>query len=281
MKRYYDFLRGRIRHLCYQGRGMLGTLGFFGDYNPPVFLVGTPNSGTTIFADGVSAHPEIRYGSNASTLWHKNVHFRGEPALKEAGDVTPTDRIRLQGNFSYYQWRNDETYIMNRNARNSFRIHYIKEMFPDSLIIHIVRDGRAVVRSNYQGHDGYVHEKQEISHAFDKFVIPPDWDEWTDRSPLEQYSFMWNKTSLYASREGKKYPDNYLEFRYENLEDDGEDILKMIWSSLGLNVTANAMEHVPNFENRNYKWKEEFDKDQIKVIENTAREGLAWIIHEP
>jgi hypothetical protein len=85
---------------------------------------------------------------------------------------------------------------------------------------------------------------------------------------------MWNETVLYASREGKKYPDDYTEVFYEDLPEKARSIVKGIWEWIGAENSEALFEKMPAFENRNYKWKTEFTGEEVAAIEEVADEAL-------
>lgn len=264
-------LRTTFRYQVYQARGLLGHLGAFGKLNPPILLVGSPNSGTQILGRAISMHPAIGNRSEARLLWDKDFHKKDNDTLKTAGDVRRADRIRLSGNFCYYQWRSGKPIVLNRHPENSLRIHFMKRIFPAAKIIHIVRDGRAAVCSNYRSAK---RKKDRQTNPFGSYLRPAGWRGYLDRPVLEQLAYMWNEAALYASREGKKYGGDFLEVFYEELPLRSEEILSRIWKWVGLDVTDELLAGLPRFEDRNHKWREELTDEELRVVEGIAREGL-------
>lgn len=267
----YTAVRARPRHYWHLIRGSLGYCGAFGRLNPPVFIVGAPNSGTRALGQAVSLSPDIEDRSEARVLWDKDFHLRNNDTLKTAEDVRRADVLRLQGNFCYYQWKSGKPLVLNRHPENSLRIHFIKKIFPSAKIIHIVRDGRAVVQSNYRS---VIDHPERLAYPFGSFLRPPGWRERRDRPLLEQFAYLWNTTALYASREGKKYGDDYREVSYESLPEAAAAIVPALWRWLGVGTPDRLSERMPKFDNRNYKWKQKFSAEEVAVIEKTAREAL-------
>lgn len=264
----YTAVRARPRHYLYLVRGLLGYCGAFGELNPPIFIVGAPNSGTRALAQAVSLSPDIEDRSEARVLWDKDFHERRNDTLKTAEDVRRADILRLRGNFCYYQWKSGKPVVLNRHPENSLRIHFIKKIFPSSKIIHIVRDGRAVVCSNYRS---VMDRKERLANPFGSFLRPPGWRDRLDWPLVDQLAYLWNATTLYASREGRKYGDDYTEVFYESLPEKASSIVPALWQWLGVGRSDKEM---PEFENRNYKWKTEFAGAEIASIEEIAREAL-------
>ncbi len=266
-------LRSRPRHYVYVVRGLVGSSGVFGPLRPPVFIVGAPNSGTRALGRAIALSPDIEDRSEARVLWDKDFHERRNDTHKTAADVRPADILRLRGNFSYYQWRSGKPLVLNRHPENSLRIHFIKAIFPAAKIIHIVRDGRAVVCSNYRS---TILHPERLAHPFGAFTRPPGWRDRLDWPLLDQLAYLWNETALYASREGKKYGDDYREVFYEALPKEGASIVGGIWRWLGIRGDASLLGAAPPFDDRNYKWKSELTAEQVATIEAIAGEGLAY-----
>lgn len=276
----YSALRSRPRYLIYLLRGIIGSSGALGGLNPPVFIVGAPNSGTRALGRAVALSPDIEDRSEARVLWDKDFHGRSNDTLKTAADARRTDVVRLRGNFSYYQWRSGKRMVLNRHPENSLRIHFIKKIFPSSRIIHIIRDGRAVVCSNYRS---TTLHPERLLYPFAAYVRPPGWRERLDWPLLNQLAYIWNETALYASREGKRYGDDYREVFYEALPKNGRSIVCDIWRWLGVKGAPSLLDQAPPFDDRNYKWKNELTQEQIATVEQIAGEGLAYFgyVREP
>jgi hypothetical protein len=268
----YTAIRARPRHYVHLVRGLLGYYGVFGKLNPPIFIVGAPNSGTRALGQAISLSPDIEDRSEERVLWDKDFHLRNNDTLKTAEDVTRSDVLRLQGNICYYQWKSGKRVVLNRHPENSLRIHFIKKIFPVAKIIHIIRDGRAVVSSNYRS----VMDRQErLVKPFGSFLRPPGWRDRLDWPLIKQLAYLWNATTLYASREGKKYGDDYREILYESLPEKASSIVPAVWKWLEVSYSDRLLERMPEFENRNYKWKAEFTAEEVAAVEEVAREALA------
>jgi hypothetical protein len=269
----YTAIRARPRHYVHVVRGLLGYYGVFGKLNPPIFIVGAPNSGTRALGQAVSLSPDIEDRSEERVLWDKDFHLRNNDTLKTAEDVTRSDVLRLQGNFCYYQWKSGKRVVLNRHPENSLRIHFIKKIFPSAKIIHIIRDGRAVVCSNYRG---VMEQQNRLTIPFGSFIRPPGWRERLNWPLLRQLSYLWNETALYACREGRKYGDDYREVFYESLPEKASSIVPAIWKWLGVSYSDRTIVGMPKFDDRNYKWREEFTMEEAAVVEETAHEGLKY-----
>jgi hypothetical protein len=262
-----------LRHRMHRVRGLAGSWGLFGRLNPPILMVGSQNSGTTVLGDALAVHPEIANRSEERVLWEKDFHSKDLDLVKTAEDATPAVVRRIRGNFAYFQWTTGKPYVLNKHPENCFRIHFMKRIFPEARILHIVRDGHAAINSNNKR---AVPGPGEPRAPFGGYSRPPGWRAWLDRPPLEQFAFMWNESALYAAREGRKYGDDYLEIRYEDLTARGPEEIARIWTWLGLDATPEVLARLPVFRDQNHKWKEKLDPGQVETIRRVAREGLEY-----
>ncbi len=262
-----------LRNMAHDLRGWLGYHGAFGKLRPPILIVGSQNSGTTILADALGTHPDVENRSEARVLWDPAFHDRGHDSLKTAEDVTRSDLIRLRGNFCYYQWVSRRQVVLNKHPENAVRIHFLKKIFPESLLIHIVRDGRAAICSNYLS---AIKKSSRQRLPFAGYTRPPGWREQLGKPMLEQMAYMWNTVTLYASREGRRYGDGFLEVRYEDLPSQSGMIIERIWRWAGVAVEEKHIRKLPEFENRNHKWRSTLTPEQVRTVEDVAGEGLRY-----
>lgn len=261
------------RHPAYVVRGWLGGLGLFGKLAPPLLVFGSPNSGTRVLADAIAAHPLITDRSESRLLWDENFHTKNNDTFKTAADVRPKDRTRIRGNFCYYQWADRLPIVMNRHPENSVRIHFMKEIFPEAKLVHIVRNGHAAIYSNYKS---ALEKESRRIHPFGGYLRPQGWREWLDRPVLDQLSYMWSSACLYASQEGATYGEDFFEVKYEELPEGANTIIPRIWSMLGLDSADEYLEKMPVFENRNSRWREGFTAEELATVERIARPAFDY-----
>ena len=159
---------------------------------------------------------------------------------------------------------------MNRHPQNSVRVHFVKRIFPEARLVHIVRDGRAVVCSCYRS----VQNKPGRQIPFAGYIRPRGWRSRVDQEPVDQLSFMWNQTVMYASTAIREHADDFLELRYEDLTEHYEELIGKIWELAGLETSSELLQRLPAFANQNSKWQTELTPAHISKIENLAQEGL-------
>jgi len=95
--------------------------------------------------DLLRLHPSNEGGSyEVERVWCHGNHSRFGMTLSPS-DITPATRNYIRSYFYKASARRKWKRIVDKNVHNSMRIAYIHAIFPNSPIIHIVRDGRDAV----------------------------------------------------------------------------------------------------------------------------------------
>ena len=130
--------------------------------------------------------------------------------------------------------------FIEKTASNCFRLGYVNEVFPDARIIYPLRDGRNNVNSLINGwlhpERFFTYEVPETLHirgyAYNiwKFVLPPGWREYVDRSLAEVCAFQWRACHEYMLSETKKpkYRGRVLRIKLEQLAAEPEYTLRKL-----------------------------------------------------
>lgn len=109
--------------------------------NSLVFIVGSPRSGTTILGEILDKHRAIAQWYEPYFMWDR--HFRNAPDdVRTAADATPKIKKQIHRSFSRYRRKSGKKIIVDKSPRNSLKIPFILEIFPNARFIHILRDGR-------------------------------------------------------------------------------------------------------------------------------------------
>ncbi|WP_019504101.1 sulfotransferase [Pleurocapsa sp. PCC 7319] len=142
----YQTAKTDFRHYCHQKRS-LTTERIKGFVQPnlqaPIFIIGSPRSGTTFLGECLGTIPEISY------------HF--EPVLIKAAAryvFTQEWELKQASNFyrQVYSWLmrfqgDGDLRLADKTPRNSFIIPFLAQTFPNAKFVHIIRDGRDVALS--------------------------------------------------------------------------------------------------------------------------------------
>lgn len=214
----------------------------------PIFVVGAGHSGTSILSRIIEEDPNIvRWNENNKT-WIWGNAFNKNDILTD-DDITPKIKAHIIKRFAQYAEGVQGKRICDKTPKNCLRIPFILSVFPDAKIIHIVRDGRAVISSTKaeinKGKEDYPIRRQlriklKGSSVLDWYVFlprifyvikrligiptnywgskPPGWENWSEDNRNIRLAKQWSKTISIAINEGRKLSSqNYLEIHYEDL----------------------------------------------------------------
>ncbi len=250
----------------------------------PIFIVGAPRSGTNIFYRTFARHPDLAWISNItkkvpSSLWLTRLImlFRGDHRPTEANNVwqkfTRGDDEALGREDVGQEARNYLRRVLQNNLHifckprfinkcpgNSVRIDFLKEIFPDALFIHILRDGRAAAYSIMRSRLGH-------SGAYWS-VKPPGWRELLKVPLVDACALQWKMTVAAVLKSAQKLPpEQYMEVRYEEFVARPAEIFMQVGTRCGL-VWQNELlnEITVGIDNRNYKWQSEMDASDRQTL---------------
>jgi hypothetical protein len=183
-----------------------------GEEPRPIFVVGCQRSGTTLLRLMIDSHPNIscgpetRFLKDFSEITGKNWErlalygFPKEYWFEKVADLFDTFQSDYAAARGKKRWA-DKTPLY------ALSLPYIVDIFPTCQIIHVIRDGRAVVAS-HRDRFGYISAVK----ATEK----------------------WGRYIHAARQVGTTLPaDRYLEVRYEDLISDTEGTLRTLLNFLG------------------------------------------------
>jgi hypothetical protein len=251
----------------------------------PIFIVGAPCSGTNIFYRTFAKHPDLAWISNItkkvpSSLWLTRIImlFRDDHRPTEANnvwqkfadnddeslgqkDVTAGARKYLhsvlQNNLRIF----NKPRFVNKCPGNSVRIEFLKEIFPDAIFIHIIRDGRAAAYSIMRSRLGHSGEYWSVK--------PPGWQNLLNLPLVDACALQWKMTVAATLQSAKKLPpEQYMEVKYEEFVARPTEIFKrvaekcdLVWQDALLQAITVGMD------NRNFKWQTEMQDSDKKTLD--------------
>jgi hypothetical protein len=123
---------------------------------PPIFVGGAGRSGTTLMRVILDSHPNIACGPELKVipricqLWHE-FQTAFSPALREysleAGDINGAFAQLILSLLDKYRQHTGKPRLAEKSPNNVFFFEHLHYLFPESPLIHIIRDGRDVVCS--------------------------------------------------------------------------------------------------------------------------------------
>lgn len=167
-------------------------------------VFGCARSGTSILGELIAAHPDVKYIFEAHSIWEvAGVGENGSNRLTAQQATAPVEE-QLRRWFETHA--NTARLVVEKNPRNALRVPFLRQIFPEAKLIHIVRDGRDVACSMVPGCGG-----GEWQH-----LKPPSWQEWMRRvdGPV-RCAMAWREIMEIALADLASVP--HLQVRYEDL----------------------------------------------------------------
>jgi hypothetical protein len=234
----------------------------------PIFVVGCSRSGTTMFIECFHQHPDLCDWSEAAQIMELNFYSKNIDHFKEGGSLSGFDAFRIRFMFGFKRKLMRRKYFVNKHPENSLRIKWIKLIFPGAKFIHMYRDGRAVIASNF------VRTKKDSFRKdwpFGQFPKPIKWRNYLSLPLYKQFSYQWLDITQYIQKVLRKdvSVNEYVEISYEDFCREPLRILRKLDLFCGLNPDRRLADPKLNtLVSRNNKWKELFSEDEILEIES-------------
>ncbi|MCC6286053.1 MAG: sulfotransferase [Phycisphaerales bacterium] len=150
------------------------------DLKPPILVIGGTRSGTSMLARVLGDAPGLACWYEPNTLWRIGHAYRGSERATPA-DAKPWVTRRIRREFLKFQEANEGRRVVEKSPPNALRIAFVHAVLPEAKIIHIYRDGRAMLRSQidrYEKFESYnVAKSAHRDHIFGRLAITPWW-EW-------------------------------------------------------------------------------------------------------
>ena len=240
----------------------------------PIFLVGSPRSGTTLAVNLFATHPDVANWSEAGHLWDP-IDYRNDEADHHftAERATPAQIARLQRWCEWYRQSHGKTRFVNKHPRNSVRIDYLRRVFPDARFIHVIRDGRAVVSSMVtQIRSRARRQKQPMGG----FCRPPGWRALLRDDLVEQTALQWQAIVRHVRGCRATLGADYREVRYEELCAQPREVSRALFEFSGLAAGEAQLAGVPERPlERSDGWRERLTAPEIATVEKAAGDLLA------
>lgn len=253
----------------------------------PVFIIGSPRSGTTLLMDSLASHKEIAtYPNEANDLWHpqtypwrKSVHKSLFPPVEvnpieftkySIQNRSKREETRLKSTFGSFQYLMKREHFLMKSALITFMIPYILDVFPTSKFIHIIRDGRGVVLSWAIKVNKIIRDNIE-DYENQNFGI-------TYKELLLNCSNSWKlharEVDTQNSKHNLKGRGLLLEFKYEDFCQNPDLYLVKIANFINVSPDYFMDRSYDHIKNMNYKYKQQLSAEEIQEITEIMEPGL-------
>ncbi len=186
-----------------------------------VFVVGCARSGTSILGELIAAHPGVKYIFEAHSIWELGGLGENESHRLTSESATPIVKEKIR------QWFQEQAppglMLVEKNPRNILRIPYVRAIFPEAKLVHIVRDGRDVACSMIPGCG-----KKQWAH-----LKPPSWKMlFKNYTGAFRCAMAWKEIMEIGLQDLQDVP--HLQIRYEDLVTTPDAIADQIFTYMGL-----------------------------------------------
>ncbi|MCU7858718.1 MAG: sulfotransferase [Candidatus Thiodiazotropha sp. (ex Lucinoma kastoroae)] len=239
----------------------------------PVFIVGCPRSGTSIFNKMIAECTEVADFSEAIYIWEPRDRDGSRDHVKVAEDVKKEDENRIKGAFGFYQLLRRKRIFVNKCPRSSVRISFIKKIFPQAKFIHVYRDGRAVVNSIIS-----ITEREEFRKRIPLggFCKPSNWRDLLDMVPTERHAHQWLEIMRglnHAANSSDK--DMWLDVSYEEFCANPSEIMKQAFNFIDIQPTEKLLDDIQRMPlSHNEKWRKKFSLEDLELMNEIMKEQL-------
>lgn len=215
----------------------------------PIIILGFARSGTTMLGYLFQRHPQVSLWDEPRPVWMHGNAYRDDDELA-ADDARPEVIRYIRERFSEHVREDGGARLVEKTPSNCLRVPFVRKVLPDCRIIHMVRDGRAVVRSVLQQQTQptparrYRKRIREIplrdwpayaplffrtvwrSQILGKSASmwgpkPRMWKSWMSLPPHVRVARQWRTTVEIALRDARALgAESYLELHYEDFVRD-------------------------------------------------------------
>lgn len=192
----------------------------------PVFVIGSPRSGTTLIGNCIGNHSKIANGEESlflidfwrlfSDLYIGNNHQSWKPLNKFIEEEKILGLIKDFSSTVLNSYLNKKQcgIYLDHTPWYILLMPFIKDLFPNSVFIHVLRDGRDVVRS--------------LSNSYSKGFL------WAGKN-IKERTKLWNDLVKFGYEHGRTMPKSqYLELKYEDFIIEPEKELNSVFDLLNL-----------------------------------------------
>lgn len=196
------------------------------DISQPIFVVGSPRSGTTLLDRMLSSHPQLsslgethivgRIAAEGLKKWSKGksfAEFVEKLWLEPDSELNTFCRTQFKQRIQQLTGPVPSGRVIDKMPSNAWRLGFVAAIAPGAPILHMVRDGRDVALS-----------------AFSQNFTYPPWHAHT----LEDGILEWVSTLTLTRTALEACPAPYLSIHYEQLVLEPEATLSHILDFLGL-----------------------------------------------
>jgi len=239
----------------------------------------------------LECHLDVANWSEANQIWDpgwypwrpehlSKVPMEFDPAAftRRWWEETQARTAEIKAVFGAYQWMRRRKFFVNKSPFNSYRIPYLRSIFPEAKFIHLYRDGRAVTFSHARklSTQGKLQEwpepyRTKFNDSFNDLLL---WLSSYWQTTMEEVRRQCDQLNLFDS-------GILMEISYEQLCAETQESVLTICDFVGLDsarFTSKILEK--RLESQNEKWQKAIHPDialemQRKMEPMLSQKGYA------
>jgi hypothetical protein len=249
-------------------------------------------------------------------VWSWGNNFKPDDVLTEK-DATQKIISHIQKRFDKFLRQSGKERLLEKTPNNCLRLPFIRAVFPEAKIIHIVRDGRSVFYSTGEIlNQGYFKQNVLQNRLLEMLVEtpywawsayipraietllrkiegrplnfwgprPPGWRDWVETDSQNIIiAKQWSATVSQAVREGNTIDKQfYFRFRYEDLMANPINLIQNIIDFSELQDAEQVVKYVKQTVDptRQHKWHELIDTNTLEQIRPYMEDVLYQLGYE-
>ncbi len=199
-------------------------------------VMGCARSGTSILGELIAAHPQVSYKHEAHAVWDRA--GLGENASHRLTHAHATPEVQRVIRKKFAEEQGAAALFVEKCPRSVLRVPFIRAVFPEAKLIHIVRDGRDVACSMLPGIGG-----SEWRH-----LKPPSWQQLMQAEQgVVRCAAAW-KTIMEIALHDLAHTPHFM-LRYEDLVAQPERKARELFAFLELSFTPEVAAFCANIQN--------------------------------
>lgn len=282
------------------------------ELKPPIFLIGNYRSGTTITQKLIGLHPDVVTWYEPKTLW-----LYADPARRHdefvKADASEKVVRYIRNRFLDYQLRNGNRQIMENTPANVLRVPFIHQIFPKAIFLYITRNPFSYISSmelkwqrakSFKGllrllketpatqvhyYVGDVVKQivaKRILHRKYTSIYGPRYKgidrDLQEHQKLTVIARQWARGNRMAREDLARLGEGrVLSFRYEDLIQDPELVLRRIYEHCGLHCSDDILRVAKEMidPGRQQKWLR-LDANELAAIIPEVRDEMGFYRYE-
>lgn len=142
----------------------------------PIILIGTHRSGTTWLGEVLSGHFSLAYWVEPRYVWSWGNNYKPNDVLTK-NDVSSRIIKHIRQRFDKFVKNQRKERLLEKTPSNCLRLSFVRAVYPEAKILHIIRDGRSVFNSaNEILNTGYYRQEVLSQRLLEMFLETPTWE---------------------------------------------------------------------------------------------------------